>query len=282
MPVLISIGLCGRFSRKPRPAGLPILSRAVPQRVTMPTHRRHSGSVCGFTLIELLVAIFIIALLLSILMPVLGAARRRAQTLVCQTQLRVLFDAAGQYVQNSDGWFPDTDPFPLGIGISLDINLHGSCVPSRIHFTKLMPDEPNRVSSAWYCPVKGAVPPPSGLRSMGHGTYVYNSRDLSLHEVDDEWVGRHQSKLGPTSTIGLFRDLVALDRLAGNKGNPMYEAWFDAPHDRGQNIVFLDGHVEYSSDPRWMLWPGDALQSRFSDPPPEFPHWFSGPAPPLK
>jgi prepilin-type N-terminal cleavage/methylation domain-containing protein/prepilin-type processing-associated H-X9-DG protein len=55
----------------------------------------------GFTLIELLVAIAIIALLISILLPSLGAARKTARNVICQSNLRQMVIAHTTYADSN-------------------------------------------------------------------------------------------------------------------------------------------------------------------------------------
>ncbi|MEM1207709.1 MAG: prepilin-type N-terminal cleavage/methylation domain-containing protein [Planctomycetota bacterium] len=59
----------------------------------------------GFTLIELLVVISIIALLIAILLPALGAARQTARRLQSDTQVRGIGQGFFIHSQDNKGWF---------------------------------------------------------------------------------------------------------------------------------------------------------------------------------
>jgi prepilin-type N-terminal cleavage/methylation domain-containing protein len=71
----------------------------------------------GFTLIELLVVISIIALLISILLPALGAARESGRGAVCLSNLRQLALANTAYAEDSSGFYvPAAEDFFDGFG----------------------------------------------------------------------------------------------------------------------------------------------------------------------
>lgn len=60
----------------------------------------------AFTVIELLVVISVIALLVGILLPVLGAARESGRASVCLSGLRQMLIAASAYATEEDGALP--------------------------------------------------------------------------------------------------------------------------------------------------------------------------------
>jgi len=64
----------------------------------------------AFTLIELLVVISIIAVLISMLLPALGAARRSARQIKSSTQLRGIHQSLVTFSASNDGTYPGLEP----------------------------------------------------------------------------------------------------------------------------------------------------------------------------
>ncbi len=77
------------------------------------TLSRFAHRTTGFTLIELLVVISIISLLISILLPALGAARKRSNQIKCASNVKQIGNSIAMYAMDFDDWIPLAD---TGVG----------------------------------------------------------------------------------------------------------------------------------------------------------------------
>ena len=96
-------------------------------------HTGRFGRADGFTLIELLVVIAIIALLVSIILPAFGAAKRHAQNAATNARIQTLGAAASQYFMNTQSRY-----YPGGDRASLQQLADGNFTGSQILAMRLL------------------------------------------------------------------------------------------------------------------------------------------------
>jgi len=113
----------------------------------------------AFTLVELLVVIGIIAMLISILLPALGAARRQANTVKCLSNLRQFGQAIMMYANDNKGFLvPGGVINPTDAGVFRDnwatilVNWNYLKVPAIAAGANTLDDQSSSLQSVFHCP----------------------------------------------------------------------------------------------------------------------------------
>jgi prepilin-type processing-associated H-X9-DG protein len=122
---------------------------------------RRSPRQSAFTLVELLVVIGIIMVLISILLPALGRARRQAELIACQSNIRQILMATQMYVSDYRQTLPPGRDFSWEDGPARNSNL---MIPGYQNAYPLLdpnnPDPPSAVNDPTaYCYIQNYLLP---------------------------------------------------------------------------------------------------------------------------
>ena len=183
----------------------------------------------AFTLIELLVVMGIIGILAGIILPAMHAAREKARTANCVSNLKQIGLALQQYTNDFDGFLPhEDDKFPAN-----------SCwfylIDPYLETRGLDDVEINEVK---LCPGvrKSKVSRPE--------SYRMNSR-LTISDDPRSHTFRHLDTIPkPSATVCIFDARTRNNPTLKFKGN---HRDFSKRHQEGGNILFVDSHVKWYS-----------------------------------
>ncbi|MBI4661767.1 MAG: type II secretion system protein [Verrucomicrobia bacterium] len=237
-----------------------ILDRPLPFTV-LPVCKAARRARSAFTLIELLVVIAIIAILAGMLLPALGKAKLKAQSIQCLSNVKQLGLAWYLYAQDHDD---------RTLGPTATRTAPAWCEGSMVNAADATNDRFITNSPTWrYLTSKAIFHCPADVAGLQYQSkIVLRNRSYAMNafigDTETSWVQNHRtayrtmpklsaiSDPGPSAIFNLIDEhensindshFFAFDDLRKYNKNP----WLDAPsgrHGKSAGFSFVDGHAE--------------------------------------
>ena len=205
----------------------------------LPFSRQIRERPSAFTLLELLLVVTVIAILASLLLPVLAKAQRRGRAAQCIGNLKQIGTAFHGFSHDHDSRFPMQVSTNAGGSMEFlqgPTNFLGDFDFAFRHFLTLSNELEN--PKVLVCPADRRIPA--------------NRFALLKNEHVSYFVGRHADYNSPDSILAGDRNLIMVSSGAGTTldlASSNQVAWTGALHDTKGNLLFADARVEQLTAP---------------------------------
>jgi prepilin-type N-terminal cleavage/methylation domain-containing protein/prepilin-type processing-associated H-X9-DG protein len=218
----------------------------------------------AFTLLELLVVIAIIAILASLLLPVLSAAKRRAAQAMCISNLKQLGLGMQMYVDDNRDVFPGWASQHGGFNASDWIYWRTNSTYPQVEKSPIVVTLANASTKLFRCPLdtddsKRCLQAAEDPANTGPYLYSYSMTSYNVVSSADANGNPHDVNPGMTSVFTGSQSLPFMLAAVRNPGQKIMLAEEVASMSNGDNPT---GSEKVINDGRWVPSDGDPLTGR--------------------